>query len=70
MSGTAIRRTSSGSATILPPWVENITTMVKSRAMSVIGDIFGMNRSWYHSFDFTRRRANRVTNPAINGMPR
>ncbi len=66
----AIRTTSNGSATMLPPCVENITTMVRSRAIRVIGEIFGMNRLWYHSFDFTRRSANRVRNPAMNGMPR
>ena len=39
----AMRTTSSGSCTMFSPLSENITTMVKSSATSVIGLIFGMN---------------------------
>ena len=52
------------------PWVENITMIVKSRATRVRGEIRGMNRVSYHSFDRTRSRIKRVRNPAMNGMPR
>ncbi len=52
------------------PLRENMTRMVKSRAIRVIGLIFGMNRSWYHFLSFTLIRTNRVTTPAMKGMPR
>ena len=66
----AMRTTSSGMRTMLSPLSENITTMVKSSATSVIGLIFGMKRSWYHSLPFARTSTKRVTTPARNGMPR
>ena len=37
--------------------------MVKSRAIRVIGLIFGMNRSWYHFLSLTLMRTNRVDHP-------
>ena len=40
-SGTAISSTSAGRAMIFSPCIENITTIVNKRAMSVIGLIFG-----------------------------
>jgi hypothetical protein len=45
----AIHSTSSGWWMIRSPWRLNITTMVKSRAPRVMGEIFGMNTSSYQS---------------------
>ena len=45
----AIRTTSSGSLTIISPLRLNITTIVKSSAISVIGLMRGMNLVSYHS---------------------
>ena len=47
----AIRTTSMGMVRIRLPLSENITTMVKSSATSVIGPIFGMKRLWYQSLE-------------------
>ena len=44
-----MRTTSSGSCTMISPLSENITTMVKSSAISVIGLMRGMNSCSYHS---------------------
>ena len=49
----AMRTTSSGSCTMVSPLSENITTMVKSRATSVMGLIRGMNLVWYQSLPFS-----------------
>ena len=69
-SGIAIRTTSSGSATMFSPLIENMTTIVNSRAISVIGLIRGMNTPSYHSRPRRRISTTRVRNPAMNGMPR
>ena len=45
----AIRTTSSGILTMYSPLSENMTMMVKSRAIKVIGLIRGMNFVSYHS---------------------
>ena len=52
------------------PWSENMTTMVKSKAMSVIGLIAGIKLSSYQFLPLTRSRTNRVIIPARKGMPR
>ena len=65
-----MRSTSKGSATIYSPFKENMTTMVKSKAISVIGLILGMNFSWYHCFPLALISVKRVMTPAIKGMPR
>ena len=66
-----MRTTSSGSCTMVSPLSENMTTMVKSSATSVIGLIVGMKRFWYQSSPFARdQRRSGVTIPARNGMPR
>jgi len=52
-SGIAILTTSSGSATILSPFSENMTTTVKRSATSVMGLSFGMNFSWYQRLSFS-----------------
>ncbi|MNC96604.1 hypothetical protein D3C83_140200 [compost metagenome] len=52
------------------PFNENITTIVKSKAIRVIGLILGMNFFSYHSFDFNFSATNRVNIPARNGIPR
>ena len=49
------------------PFRENMTRMVKSRAIRVMGLIFGMNRSWYHFLSFTLMRMNRVITPGDEG---
>ena len=55
---------------MVSPLSENITTMVKSRAMSVMGLILGMNFVWYHSLFLSLIRPARVAIPAMKGMPR
>ena len=47
-----------------------MTTMVKSRAISVIGLIRGMNFSWYHSLPLAVHQHEPVSTPARKGMPR
>ncbi len=47
--GIAILTTSMGSSTIYSPLSENMTNMVKSKAINVIGLILGMNSFSYHS---------------------
>ena len=65
-----MRRTSSGILTMNSPLSENMTTMVKRSAMSVIGLILGMNFVSYHVLPLSLSSVNRVTTPAMNGMPR
>mgnify|MGYP007010885594 CR=1 FL=1 len=65
-----MRTTSSGNWTMYSPFKLNMTTMVKSRAISVIGLIFGMKTSWYQVTLLIRIKVKRVTIPARNGMPR
>ena len=67
----AIRTTSSGSCTMVSPLSENITTMVKSSATSVIGLIRGMKTLLVPllALQLAQRRSG-VTKPAMNGMPR
>ncbi len=52
------------------PLSENITTMVNSSAIRVIGLILGMNFVWYHSLSLSLISVKRVIMPARNGMPR
>jgi len=47
-----------------------MTTMVKSRAMSVMGLMRGMNFVSYQARPLSLSRMNRVRSPARNGMPR
>ena len=68
--GTAICSTSSGSSTMTSPLNENITTIVKSSAMRVMGEMRGMNSRSYHSRPFHRNMRKRVAMPPKNGMPR
>jgi len=68
--GMAIRTTSSGICTISLPLRLNITTMVKSRAINVMGLMNGMKRVSYHFLPFRRISTKREINPARNGMPR
>ena len=64
-----MRTTSSGIRTIAAPLIENITTMVKSRKVSVSGLILGMKRSRYQVLPFSVVRTFHVTRPATNGNP-
>ena len=48
----------------------NITTMVKSSEISVMGEMRGMNCVAYHPFPFRGIRVNRVMTPPRNGIPR
>ena len=68
--GTAMRSTSSGISTITSPFRLNITTMVKSKAMSVMGEIMGMKRVSYQSVPNFLARICRLRKPAANGIPR
>ena len=70
MSGTAMRRTSSGILTMNSPLSENMTTMVNSRATSVIGLMRGMNFVSYQDLPLSLSMVNRVSRPAIKGIPR
>ena len=69
-SGMAILTTSSGTSTIYSPFSENITIMVKSRAMRVIGEIRGMNLFSYQLFPLDLTNVYLVIMPAMKGMPR
>jgi len=69
-NGIAMRMTSNGSCTMYSPLSENITRMVKSSAMSVIGLILGMNFFSYQSRPLVLRPMNLESMPAIKGMPR
>ena len=42
-NGTAILKTSKGKSTIISPFKLNIITMVKSKAIKVMGDTKGIN---------------------------
>ncbi len=66
----ATRTTSNGNCTIISPFRENITTMVNSKAIKVIGLIFGMNFFSYHwrPLAFSMREAGE--HPGDEGMPR
>ena len=64
-----MRTTSSGICTIRLPFRLNMTTMVKSRAISVIGLIFGMNDFSYHALSLALISAKRVIIPAMKGRP-
>ena len=66
----AMRTTSSGSCTIVSPLSENMTTMVNSSAMSVIGLMRGMKCLSYQSRPFARRGRSASGSPARKGMPR
>ena len=70
LSGIAIHRTSSGWWMIRSPCIENITTIVNSSAVSVIGEILGMNTRSYQSWPFIGARITRLRMPAAKGMPR
>ena len=48
----------------------NITTMVKSSEISVMGEMRGMNFLAYHSFPFRGIKVTRVMTPPRNGIPR
>ena len=65
-----MRTTSKGSWTMYSPLSENITRMVKSRAIRVIGLIIGMKVLWYHSLLLSLMSEKRVMMPARKGMPR
>ena len=52
------------------PLRENMTRIVNSRAIRVIGLILGMNREWYHCLSLILIRVKRVITPARKGMPR
>ncbi len=52
------------------PLYENITTIVKSRATSVIGLMRGMNVCSYQARPRAATRTRRVRKPAANGTPR
>ena len=55
---------------MLRPWIENITTIVNSRAISVSGLMAGMNVARTTPGPPPSTSANRVSIPARNGMPR
>ena len=65
-----MRSTSSGSCTMASPLKVNITTMVKSSAVSVSGEMRGMNVLSYHSSPLSGTRMTRLSTPAAKGMPR
>jgi len=52
------------------PFSENITMIVKSKAIKVTGLILGINFLSYQTLLLIRIRLNRLTIPAMNGMPR
>ena len=65
-----MRTTSSGSVMIRLPFRLNITTMVKSSAVSVSGEISGTKRELYFSFPTSFTPISLVNAPAMQGMPR
>ena len=65
-----MRSTSKGSFTMVSPLRLNITTMVKSSAMSVRGLIRGMKTRWYQSRPLSLPSTKRVRKPAMKGTPR
>ncbi|OPY13990.1 MAG: hypothetical protein A4E69_01412 [Syntrophus sp. PtaB.Bin138] len=66
----ATRTTSMGSSTMYSPFRENMTRMVKRRAIRVMGLILGINFSSYHTCPLIFRPTNREIMPAIKGIPR
>jgi hypothetical protein len=50
--------------------IENITTIVKSRKMSVSGPMRGMKRCRYQTLPIRRVSTSQLASPATNGMPR
>ena len=69
-NGTAIINTSIGISTINSPFKENITTMVKSKAIKVSGEMVGMNLLLYQSSPFNFTKINRLKIPITNGSPK
>ena len=55
---------------MVSPLSENMSTMVKSSATSVMGEMRGMKTFRYQSSPFQRRRTTQLAKPARNGMPR
>ena len=68
--GADYSRTSSGKPTMYSPFSENITTIVKRRAIRVSGLTRGMKLCSYHSRPRARTSAARVAKPARQGTPR
>ena len=52
------------------PFRENMTRMVKSRAIKVIGLILGMNFCSYHSRPNVYKPMSLERTPAMKGIPR
>ena len=69
-NGRATRNTSMGSCTIIFPLRLNITTIVKSSAIKVIGEIFGRNFVLNQTSPFCLIRTMRLITASINGMPK
>ena len=68
--GTAILMTSIGILTIYSPFKENMTKIVNSNAIKVIGLILGINFFSYHSLPFNFSIENLVIMPPKKGIPR
>ena len=66
----ATRSTSSGKWMMIWPLSENITRMVNSSAIRVIGLMRGTNSRWYHSLVLKRSITTLVKMPATKGIPR
>ena len=67
VSGKAIRSTSIGSSTIASPFNADITTMVSSNAINVIGPMRGRKTVSYQSRPLALTSTVRVRKPAANG---
>ena len=69
VKGIATRRASIGSSMIFPPLRENMTKMVKSNAMGVSNDTFGINFLKYQASDFALRNHKLDNKPDRKGIP-
>jgi hypothetical protein len=68
--GTVTRTTSSGNWTMYSPFRGNMTRIVKSKAIRVIGLILGMTFSSYQADPFVFNPMIRVMIPPTKEMPR
>ena len=66
----AITKTSIGISTISSPFKENITIMVNSNAISVSGEMVGINLLVYQSSPLSFTNIKRDKIPSTNGMPK
>ncbi len=66
----AIRTTSNGICTISLPFKLNITTIVNSRAINVMGDMNGINLVLNHALPFNLISPYLLVMPAAKGIPK